>query len=51
MALDGLYRKLYEKQHGLVEDLFINPGEEPPGQTPSSVEDLDRIISRTGRRL
>jgi ATP-binding cassette, subfamily B, putative efflux pump len=31
MALDGLYRRLYEKQHGLVEDLFINPGEEPQG--------------------
>ena len=29
MALDGLYRRLYEKQHGLMEDLFINPGEEP----------------------
>jgi subfamily B ATP-binding cassette protein MsbA len=51
MALDGLYRKLYEKQHGLVEDLFINPGEEPPPQASSSREDLDRIISRTGRQL
>ncbi|MCG6957220.1 MAG: ABC transporter ATP-binding protein/permease [Gemmatimonadetes bacterium] len=29
MALDGLYRRLYEKQHGLMVDLFINPGEEP----------------------
>jgi subfamily B ATP-binding cassette protein MsbA len=29
MALDGLYRRLYEKQYGLMEDLFINPGEEP----------------------
>jgi subfamily B ATP-binding cassette protein MsbA len=29
MALGGLYRRLYEKQHGLMEDLFINPGEEP----------------------
>jgi subfamily B ATP-binding cassette protein MsbA len=51
MALDGLYRKLYERQHGLVEDLFINPGEEPPQQMSSSVEELDRIVSRTGRRL
>jgi subfamily B ATP-binding cassette protein MsbA len=30
MELDGLYRRLYEKQYGLVRDLFINPGEEPP---------------------
>ena len=29
MEMDGLYRRLYDKQHGLVEDLFINPGEEP----------------------
>ncbi|MCG6987124.1 MAG: ABC transporter ATP-binding protein/permease [Gemmatimonadetes bacterium] len=29
IQMDGLYRRLYEKQHGLVEDLFINPGEEP----------------------
>ena len=29
MALDGLYRRLYEKQHGLMKDLYINPGEEP----------------------
>jgi len=28
----GLYRRLYEKQQGLVQDLFINPGEDPiPG--------------------
>jgi subfamily B ATP-binding cassette protein MsbA len=33
MDLDGLYRRLYEKQHGLMEDLFINPGEEPPSET------------------
>jgi subfamily B ATP-binding cassette protein MsbA len=33
MDLGGLYRRLYEKQHGLMEDLFINPGEEPPSET------------------
>jgi subfamily B ATP-binding cassette protein MsbA len=33
IALGGLYRRLYEKQHGLMEDLFINPGEEPPAET------------------
>ena len=25
----GLYRRLYERQRGLEEDLFINPGEDP----------------------
>ena len=29
MAERGLYRTLYERQYGLVTDLFINPGEEP----------------------
>ena len=29
MANRGLYRNLYERQYGLVTDLFINPGEEP----------------------
>jgi subfamily B ATP-binding cassette protein MsbA len=33
MAVDGLYRRLYEKQYGLMEDLYINPGEEPPSET------------------
>ncbi len=33
LALGGLYRRLYERQHGLMEDLFINPGEEPPAET------------------
>jgi subfamily B ATP-binding cassette protein MsbA len=32
LAIDGLYRRLYEKQRGLETDLFINPGEDPvPG--------------------
>lgn len=33
MARNGLYRRLYEKQYGLMEDLYINPGEEPPAET------------------
>ena len=33
MALSGLYRRLYEKQYGLMEDLYINPGEEPAVET------------------
>ena len=33
MVLGGLYKRLYEKQYGLMEDLYINPGEEPPEET------------------
>jgi len=33
MALHGLYRRLYEKQHGLMQDLYMNPGEEPLAET------------------
>ena len=29
LSAGGLYRRLYEKQRGLEEDLFINPGEDP----------------------
>ncbi len=41
LATDGRYRELYTRQHRIEEDLFLNPGEEPPeeaegdpGQTP-----------------
>jgi subfamily B ATP-binding cassette protein MsbA len=33
IARGGLYRRLYEKQYGLMEDLYINPGEEPLVET------------------
>jgi ABC-type multidrug transport system fused ATPase/permease subunit len=33
LALDGLYRRLYEKQHGAEMDRFINPGEDPAEPT------------------
>ncbi|MDP2959083.1 MAG: ABC transporter ATP-binding protein [Longimicrobiales bacterium] len=33
MRESGLYRRLYEKQYGLMHDLYINPGEEPPRET------------------
>jgi ABC-type multidrug transport system fused ATPase/permease subunit len=29
LARDGLYRRLYEKQRMIVEDVFVNPGEDP----------------------
>ncbi|HEY0303810.1 MAG TPA: ABC transporter ATP-binding protein [Longimicrobiales bacterium] len=52
LALNGLYRRLYEKQQGLVRDLFINPGEDP---VPEAEDDpratAARIAARTGQRL
>lgn len=51
MELRGLYRQLYEKQYGLVTDLFINPGEEPGGDTAGTTEEADRVISRAPHRL
>jgi subfamily B ATP-binding cassette protein MsbA len=33
MARGGLYKRLYDRQYGLMEDLYINPGEEPPSET------------------
>jgi subfamily B ATP-binding cassette protein MsbA len=38
LALNGRYRQLYDRQQGVEQDQFINPGEdftappEPPGQ-------------------
>jgi subfamily B ATP-binding cassette protein MsbA len=52
MALNGLYRRLYEKQQGFVRDLFINPGEDP---VPEAEDDpravAARVAARTGQRL
>ena len=33
LAADGRYRDLYTRQHRIEEDLFLNPGEEPPEPT------------------
>jgi ABC-type multidrug transport system fused ATPase/permease subunit len=52
IATSGLYRRLYEKQQGLVRDLFINPGEDPvPEMTDDPREAAARVAARTGRRL
>ena len=52
LAVNGLYRRLYEKQQGLVRDLFINPGEDP---VPEAEDDARvaaaRVAARTGQRL
>jgi ABC-type multidrug transport system fused ATPase/permease subunit len=53
LAAGGLYRRLYERQHGLEQDTFINPGEEPltPAQSGLSPEEIGRIAARIGRSL
>ncbi|HEX6609900.1 MAG TPA: ABC transporter ATP-binding protein [Hyphomicrobiaceae bacterium] len=52
LALNGLYRRLYEKQQGLVRDLFINPGEDPvPDAEEDAHEAAARVAARTGRSL
>ena len=52
LALNGLYRRLYEKQQGLVRDLFINPGEDPVPETEDDSRDAAaRVAARTGQRL
>ena len=28
MAVRGVYRRLYERQHGIASDTYVNPGEE-----------------------
>jgi subfamily B ATP-binding cassette protein MsbA len=52
IGANGLYRRLYEKQQGLVRDLFINPGEDPvPESTDDPREAAARVAARTGRSL
>jgi ABC-type multidrug transport system fused ATPase/permease subunit len=47
IANNGLYRRLYERQQGLVRDLFINPGEDP---VPVEGEDLHETAARAAAR-
>ena len=47
----GLYRRLYEKQRGLEEDLFINPGEDPVPEPSFTKDDLPRPAARPARSL
>ena len=52
LAANGLYRRLYERQQGLVRDLFINPGEDPvPEAEDDPREAAARVAARTGQRL
>ena len=49
----GLYRRLYEKQRLLVEDSYVNPGEDPvpKSERPSPEPDEDKAIASMSRRL
>ena len=44
---NGLYRRLYERQQGLMRDLFINPGEDP---VPANGEDIHEAAARVAAR-
>ncbi|HUH11673.1 MAG TPA: ABC transporter ATP-binding protein [Longimicrobiales bacterium] len=50
LALGGLYRRLYEKQHGVESDRFINPGEEFGDEAPDPRADLG-AAARPARSL
>jgi subfamily B ATP-binding cassette protein MsbA len=45
----GLYRRLYERQRGLEEDLFINPGEDPVPQAAAFSKEELRPAGRGAR--
>ncbi|MHB1170844.1 MAG: ABC transporter ATP-binding protein [Longimicrobiales bacterium] len=48
----GLYRRLYERQHQLETDLYINPGEDPSRDAAETVRDeAASVASRTSTRL
>ncbi|MGQ0815300.1 MAG: ABC transporter ATP-binding protein [Gemmatimonadota bacterium] len=47
LRVSGLYRRLYERQQGLVRDLFINPGEDP---VPAQDEDIHEAAARVAAR-
>ena len=44
----GLYRRLYERQQGLMRDLYINPGEDP---IPEEGEDIHEAAKRVAARM
>jgi subfamily B ATP-binding cassette protein MsbA len=49
---EGLYRRLYEKQRLLVEDAFVNPGEDPIPESdrPQPDADEDKAIKALSRK-
>ena len=52
LAHSGRYRDLYERQHRLEDDRFVNPGEDPVPTTEADVRaEAVKSASRTGRAL
>ena len=53
VAQDGLYRRLYEKQRMLAEDVYVNPGEDPVPESlkPRASVDEEQAIARLSRRV
>jgi ABC-type multidrug transport system fused ATPase/permease subunit len=53
LAKGGLYRRLYEKQRLITEDVFVNPGEDPvpDADRPAADPDVERVIASMSRRL
>ena len=49
----GLYRRLYEKQRMIAEDVYVNPGEDPVTETdrPVAAVDEEQAIARLSRRV
>jgi ABC-type multidrug transport system fused ATPase/permease subunit len=50
LAVNGLYRRLYEKQYGLESDRFINPGEEH-GDVESEERPVVRMATPSAQDL
>ena len=42
MALNGRYRQLHDRQHGIETDQYINPGEDFLPEPPSPREEVNR---------
>jgi ABC-type multidrug transport system fused ATPase/permease subunit len=53
LHLEGLYRRLYEKQRMVEEDVFVNPGEDPIPEIarPRPEQDVEAAIGRLSRRV
>ena len=52
LALDGRYRELYDRQHNIERNRFINPGEDFTGTPDVDVRaEVAKASARTGRAL
>ena len=44
ISMKGRYRQLYDRQYGVEQDLFINPGEDLTPVVPSPREELEQAV-------